>query len=404
MSTLHGIKVLDLSRYIAGPTASMMLADQGADVTKVESLPVGDPSRQSGPFQDGHSVYFMSANRNKKSLALNMRSPEAAAILRRLADEADVLIENFKPGTAEKMGLGCDELLKTNPGLVYCSITGFGTGPQGQSMAGFDQNAQGMSGLMSVTGTEETGPLRVGVPTADTVTGLIASFAITSKLMERERTGLGGRVSTSLMQSANFLLTYQAQKYLSMGIVAGREGNDHPLLFPQGTFRTGDGYLTIASGNEKMWRQLCTAMGLEELAEHPDFHNNEMRMKNKLELRRRMEEVLAAHGSAHWISTISAAGVPCGEVLGVDEVYSHPIAEELRLAETVEHTALGPMRVLGRPADTGNAYWLHSAPPMLGEHNAEVLAALGYTPEQIEALDDAGVLGADSRVPGAAAV
>ena len=404
MSTLRGIKVLDLSRYIAGPTASMMLADQGADVTKVESLPVGDPSRQSGPFQDGHSVYFMSANRNKKSLALNMRSPEAAAILRRLADEADVLIENFKPGTAEKMGLGCDELLKTNPGLVYCSITGFGTGPQGQSMAGFDQNAQGMSGLMSVTGTEETGPLRVGVPIADTVTGLIASFAITSKLMERERTGLGGRVSTSLMQSANFLLTYQAQKYLSMGIVAGREGNDHPLLFPQGTFRTGDGYLTIASGNEKMWRQLCTAMGLEELAEHPDFHNNEMRMKNKLELRRRMEEVLAAHGSAHWISTISAAGVPCGEVLGVDEVYSHPIAEELRLAETVEHTALGPMRVLGRPADTGNADWLHSAPPMLGEHNAEVLAALGYTPEQIEALDDAGVLGADSRVPGAAAV
>lgn len=404
MSTLRGIKVLDLSRYIAGPTASMMLADQGADVTKVESLPVGDPSRQSGPFQDGHSVYFMSANRNKKSLALNMRSPEAAAILRRLADEADVLIENFKPGTAEKMGLGCDELLKTNPGLVYCSITGFGTGPQGQSMAGFDQNAQGMSGLMSVTGTEETGPLRVGVPIADTVTGLIASFAITSKLMERERTGLGGRVSTSLMQSANFLLTYQAQKYLSMGIVAGREGNDHPLLFPQGTFRTGDGYLTIASGNEKMWRQLCTAMGLEELAEHPDFHDNEMRMKNKLELRRRMEEVLAAHGSAHWISTISAAGVPCGEVLGVDEVYSHPIAEELRLAETVEHTALGPMRVLGRPADTGNADWLHSAPPMLGEHNAEVLAALGYTPEQIEALDDAGVLGADSRVPGAAAV
>lgn len=404
MSTLRGIKVLDLSRYIAGPTASMMLADQGADVTKVESLPVGDPSRQSGPFQDGHSVYFMSANRNKKSLALNMRSPEAAAILRRLADEADVLIENFKPGTAEKMGLGCAELLKTNPGLVYCSITGFGTGPQGQSMAGFDQNAQGMSGLMSVTGTEETGPLRVGVPIADTVTGLIASFAITSKLMERERTGLGGRVSTSLMQSANFLLTYQAQKYLSMGIVAGREGNDHPLLFPQGTFRTGDGYLTIASGNEKMWRQLCTAMGLEELAEHPDFHNNEMRMKNKLELRRRMEEVLAAHGSAHWISTISAAGVPCGEVLGVDEVYSHPIAEELRLAETVEHTALGPMKVLGRPADTGDADWLHSAPPMLGEHNRQVLAALGYTPEQIEALDDAGVLGADNRVPGAAAV
>lgn len=376
----------------------MMLGDQGAEVIKVESLPVGDPSRQSGPFDDGHSVYFMSANRNKKSLALNMRTPEARAIVRRLADQVDVLIENFKPGTAEKMGLGADELLKSNPGLIYCSITGFGSGPTGMGMAGFDQNAQGMSGLMSVTGTNETGPLRVGVPIADTVTGLIASFAITSKLHERDRTGLGGRVCTSLMQSANFLLTYQAQKYLSMGIVAGREGNDHPLLFPQGTFRTRDGYLTIASGNEKMWRQLCVAMGLERLAEHPDFNTNEVRLKNKLELRRHMEQVLVNQPAAYWIETISAAGVPCGEVLGIDEVYSHPIAAELKLAETVNHPALGPMQVLGRPADTGNEEWLRSAPPMLGEHNQEVLAELGLTEEEIQGLEDSGVLGGDSRV------
>ena len=277
--------------------------------------------------------------------------------------------------------------------LVYCSITGFGTGPLGQTMAGFDQNAQGMSGLMSVTGTEETGPLRVGVPIADTVTGLIASFAITSKLLERDRTGKGGKVSTSLMQSANFLLTYQAQKFLSMGIVAGREGNDHPLLFPQGTFLTGDGYLTIASGNEKMWRQLCSAMNLDDLAEDPAFHNNEERLKNKVELRRRMEEVLATRSAAHWIETISAAGVPCGEVLGVDEVFTHPIAEELKLAEVVEHRDLGPMKVLGRPADTGDGDWLRSGPPMLGEHNYEILTAMGFTPEEIGVMNDAGVLG-----------
>lgn len=400
MATLSGIRVLDLSRYIAGPTASMMLADQGAEIIKVESLPIGDPSRQSGPFDDGQSVYFMSANRNKKSLALNMRSPEARSILRRLADQADVLIENFKPGTAEGMGLGFEELQKTNPRLIYCSISGFGAGPLGRSMAGFDQNAQGMSGLMSVTGTEETGPLRVGVPIADTVTGLIASFAITSKLMERERTGSGGVVRTSLMQSANFLLTYQAQKFLSLGIVAGREGNDHPLLYPQGTFRTQDGYLTIASGNEKMWRQLCGAMGLEDLAEHPSFATNEARLRNKTELRQRMEEVLTNQSASFWIKTISEAGVPCGEVLGIDEVYTHPIAEELRLAESVDHTLLGPMKVLGRPANTGSENWLRTAPPMLGEHNTEILQWLGFTAEEIAELGENGVLGGE-KLPAA---
>lgn len=392
MGTLSGVRVLDLSRYIAGPTASMMLGDQGADVIKVESLPVGDPSRQSGPFLDGHSVYYMSANRNKKSLALNLRSPESLEIVKKLALDSDVIIENFKPGTMEKMGLGPETLLAANPGLVYCSISGFGSGTLGVDMAGFDQNAQGMSGLMSVTGTEETGPLRVGVPIADTVTGLIASFAIVSKLQERVRTGAGGLVSTSLMQSANFLLTYQAQKYLSMGIVAGREGNDHPLLFPQGTFRTADGYVTIASGNEKMWRQLCEALGLVELGDHPDFSTNALRLQNKLELRRLMEEVLTTNSTSYWIGHISAAGVPCGEVLDIDEVYSHPIAAELKLAETVKHSALGEMSVLGRPAVTGDEPWLRLPPPVLGEHNEEVLSGLGYSEEQIAELAAAGIL------------
>ncbi|MBC7443071.1 MAG: CoA transferase, partial [Ramlibacter sp.] len=210
MSTLDGLVVLDLSRYIAGPTASMMLADQGAEVIKVEPVPLGDPSRQSGPFDNGHSVYFMSANRNKRSLAVDLRSAAGIAAVKKIAATADVLIENFKPGTTEKMGIGAEQLLAINPGLVYCSISGFGDGPVGSTMAGFDQNAQGMSGLMSVTGTGETGPMRVGVPVADSTTGLIASFAILAKLHERHRTGAGGVVSTSLMQSTNFLLTYQA--------------------------------------------------------------------------------------------------------------------------------------------------------------------------------------------------
>lgn len=392
MSALDGLVVLDLSRYIAGPTASMMLADQGAEVIKVEPVPLGDPSRQSGPFDQGHSVYFMSANRNKRSLALDLRSPSGMAAIRKIAETADVFIENFKPGTAATMGLGADRLLEVNPRLVYCSISGFGEGPIGASMAGFDQNAQGMSGLMSVNGTAESGPMRVGVPVADSTTGLIASFAIMAKLHERSRTGLGGKVSTSLMQSTNFLLTYQAQKYLSLGVVAVGEGNDHPLLFPQGTFATRDGYLTIASGNERMWRQLCGALGLESIAEDPLYATNESRLANKHELRRLLEEKLAAKDSNDWMPIINAAGVPCGPVLGIDEAFEHPIADELRLAETVKHQELGEIRVLGRPAVTGDDDWLRAAPPVLGQHSVEILSEYGMSDTELEALISSGAV------------
>lgn len=392
MSALEGLVVLDLSRYIAGPTASMMLADQGAEVIKVEPVPLGDPSRQSGPFDQGHSVYFMSANRNKRSLALDLRSPSGLAAIRKIAATADVFIENFKPGTATKMGLGAEQLLEVNPRLVYCSISGFGDGPIGASMAGFDQNAQGMSGLMSVNGTADSGPMRVGVPVADSTTGLIASFAIMSKLHERSRTGSGGKVSTSLMQSMNFLLTYQAQKYLSLGVVAVGEGNDHPLLFPQGTFATRDGYLTIASGNERMWRKLCGALGLETIAEDPLYATNESRLANKHQLRRLLEGKLAAKDSNDWMPIINAAGVPCGPVLGIDEAFEHPIADELRLAETVKHQDLGEIRVLGRPAVTGDDDWLRTAPPVLGQHSVEILSEYGLSEPDLEALLSSGTV------------
>lgn len=390
MGTLSGVRVLDLSRYIAGPTASMMLADQGAEVIKVESVPVGDPSRQSGPFDGGHSVYFMSANRNKRSLAINMHTEEGRAAVAKIASRSDVLIENFKPGTTARMGVGPEQLAETNPSLVYCSITGFGTGPTGSDMAGFDQNVQAMSGLMSVTGTQETGPLRVGIPIADSTTGLVAAFAIAAKLAERAHTGIGGVVSTSLMQSMNFLMTYQAQKYLSLGLVPQPEGNDHPLLFPGGTFRAQDGFITIASGNEKMWRLLCASLDLDHLVDDPRFASNEVRLVHKVKLRRLIEERLASNSANHWIEVIGAGGVPCGPVLDMEGAFTHPVAAELELSRKVRHSALGEMEVLGRPAVTGSEDWLRLPPPMLGEHSTEILREFGYDQGFIDDLVTAG--------------
>ncbi|MBO0909795.1 CaiB/BaiF CoA transferase family protein [Arthrobacter sunyaminii] len=393
MRPLEGVVVLDLSRYIAGPTASMMLADQGADVIKVEPLPGGDPSRQSGPFMDGgESVYFMSANRNKRSLAVDLRSAEGLSAVQRIAAGCDVLIENFKPGTVSRMGLSYSDLAPRNPGLVHCSISGFGSGAAGSTMAGFDQNAQGMSGFMSVTGTAETGPLRAGIPVADSSTGLVAGFAILAKLFEKAHTGVGGQVSTSLMQTMTFMMTYQAQKYLSLGIVPTMEGNDHPLIFPQGTFRTRDGHVTIASGNQQMWEKLAAVLGLDDLLRDARFSTNEVRLDNRVQLRKLMEEQLAGKNSADWISIINRAGIPCGPVLAMDCVFNHPLARELELTGSVHHSTLGDMLVLGRPADTGDAPWLHSAPPVLGEHSQAVLADHGFSEAEIAEYTRRGII------------
>ena len=393
MKPLEGIVVLDLSRYIAGPTASMMLADQGADVIKVEALPDGDPSRQSGPFvEDGESVYFMSANRNKRSLAVNLRSVEGLAAVKKIAAASDVVIENFKPGTMARMGLSYDDLSPANPRLVYCSITGFGSGPAGASMAGFDQNAQGMSGFMSVTGTDGTGPLRAGTPVADSSTGLIAGFTVLAKLLERGRTGVGGQVSTSLMQSMTFMMTYQAQKFLSLEMIPSREGNDHPLIFPQGTFRTRDGYVTIASGNQQMWEKLARVLAVQDLVADARFATNELRLAHRRELRTLMEQKLGLDDSAGWIKRINEAGVPCGPVLNVGEAFRHPLAAELELAPTVLHTTLGEMQVLGRPANTGEDPWLVLPPPLLGEHTREVLVQYGFSDEEIGVYGSQGVV------------
>lgn len=394
MAALDGLRVVDLTRYLSGPTLTMLLADLGADVVKVETLPTGDPARQSGPFHGSESVYYMASNRNKRSIALDLRTQAGVDVLYRMIDRADVFVQNFRPGTAEEMGLGAEILRKRNPRLIYTSISGFGSRGPGAELPGFDQTAQAMSGLMSVTGTEETGPLRTGIAVADSATGVFAAVGVLAALHERESTGRGTVVESSLMESMLTLMSYQAQKFLSLGMVATRDGNDHPIMFPQGTFRTGDGLLTLASGNEKMWRRLCRALGMPEVADNPEYRDNASRMRNRAVLRALIEGALAFRPAAEWIPIINESGVPCGPVLDLGQALTHPVTLALEMVAPVVHTTLGEMNVLGQAVKVygSEVGWLKTHPPLLGEQTLAVLTELGYTGEEIDYLLDERVV------------
>lgn len=299
---LEEIRVLDLSRALAGPFCAMILADFGADVVKVEPTPKGEMIRGWGPFDRGTSVYYLSVNRNKRSLALDFRDPDGLALLREPAARADVVIENFKPGVMEEMGLGWEQLRALNPRLVYAGITGFGReGPYGQ-WPGVDQIAQGMSGLMSITGQRDGPPTRVGVPIGDLVAGMWAAIGVHAALVQRQATGRGQRVETSLLASLVGLLCVQGQRYLSLEEVPKRQGNDHPVISPYGTFEASDGPFNMAAATEEMWLKLCGLLGLEELAEAPEFKDNSARVKNRDDLTRRLNERFRTRTRAEWTS------------------------------------------------------------------------------------------------------
>lgn len=400
---LAGVRVIDLTRYLAGPMSAMMLGDLGADVIKIEPLPGGDAARQSGPFAGTESTYYMASNRNKRSVAIDLRSAEGMDVLLKLIDSADVFIENFRPGTAISMGLSPEALMKRNPRLVYVSISGFGHTDVGRDMPGFDQTVQAMSGLMSLTGTDESGPLRTGIAIADASTGVFAAMGILAALLERERTGKGTVVHASLMQSMIAMINYQAQTTLSLGILPARAGNDHPIMFPQGTFKAGEGAITIACGNEKMWRLLCGALELEDLAEDPLFVDNASRMDNRRELRRIIEAALADRSPDEWIDIINDAGVPCGPVLDLREALHHPTTRALGIVQSVDHPQLGEMEILGKAVTVGDdPRDIDRHPPLLGEHTAEVLAECGIPADTISDLLAAGVVANAETKDGAA--
>lgn len=394
MASLDGIRVVDLSRYLSGPTATMLLADYGADVIKVEGLPAGDPAREAGPFHNGQSVYYLCSNRNKRSLAVDLRSDIGRQLVNELVDQADVLVENFRPGTMAKIGLAAEAAFERNPRLIYCSITGFGSTGPGRDLAGFDQNAQAMSGLMSVTGTETTGPLRVGIAIGDSTAGGFAALGIVIALLERERTGRGRLVETSLFESILSVMSYQAQKYLSLGEVPERDGNDHPLMFPQGTFPTADEPITLACGNEAMWRRLCAVIGRSDLGDHPLFRDNTVRMRNRVTLRALIEEQLCRRRAHEWLEQINAAGIPATPIYSIDRALDNEIAHSLKAVAEVGHSTLGQLKLLGRPFTVGTHRqgWLRRPPPLLGEHSIEIGLELGHRTSEIEGWLASGVL------------
>ena len=406
---LSHIRVLDLSRVLAGPWASQNLADLGAEVVKLERPKVGDDSRAFGPpwVKDAQgrdtrdSAYFTSANRGKKSVTLNLAVPEGQAIARELAKKCDVLIENYKFGDLARYGLGYDDLKTINPGIVYCSVTGFGqTGPY-RERPGYDFMIQGMGGMMSVTGEPDTapggGPQRAGVPIADIITGMYASIAICAALANRAAEGpmrgKGQHLDLALLDSQIALLAYQNTNYFSTGQPPKRIGNLHPNIVPYQPFRSSDGDVILACGNDNLFRKFCEAAGCQHLAADSRFASNGKRVENRAELTRLLQEVFSKKTTAEWVDLLEAAGVPNGPINNIAQVFAEPQVKARGVRIELPHASgamlplvASPMRFSETPVEYRNA------PPVLGQHTDEVLRGLGRSDAEIARLREAGIV------------
>lgn len=382
---LAGVRVLDLTRVLAGPFATMLLGDAGAEVVKVEP-PNGDETRQWGPpWAGGESAYYLCINRNKRSIALDLARPGGLTILRRLASQSDVLIENYKHGTMEKWGLGYEEVLRQeNPGLVYASITGFGrTGPYAP-LPGYDTIVEAMGGLMSITGEPEGEPVKVGVAIVDIVTGCLAAWGISAALADRARTGRGRRVELSLMDSALSLLINQASSYLIGGTVPGRYGNAHPTIVPYQTFPTAEGTLMVGTANDRQFARFCQVIGLPELPQDERFRTNRQRVIHRDELLPPIAQALLARTAAEWNDLCWQAGVPVGPVRDIAQAFADPHVIERGAVTTVAHPTAGEVPMVVSPVRFDDAPpEPYRYPPLLGEHTAEVLGEAGFAPDEI---------------------
>jgi len=390
---LGGLRVLDLSRILSGPFCTMTLADLGADVVKVEDTKGGDDTRAWGPpFHGEDAAYFLSVNRNKRGIAVDLKDPECRALVQRLAHTADVVVENFRPGTAARLGLGYAEISAANPRVVYASISGYGqTGPF-RDEPGYDAIAQALSGVMSVTGEADGPPVRFGVSGADLAAGMWATIGILAALRERDRTGKGQWVDISLLDGQISWLTYVATGYFTSGSVPQRYGSAHPTIVPYQAFPTGDGHLMVAAGNDNLWRRFAPAIGLGDLAEDPRFATNPDRVRNRAELLALIEDKLATRSAGEWSKLLSEAGVPAGRINTVAEAFEHPQVLARELIAEVPHPA-GPVRTVASPIKlSASRAAVRTPPPGQGEHTDQVLGALGLDSGRRAGLRDRGAV------------
>lgn len=392
MMPLQGITVLDLTRVLSGPYCTMMLADMGARVIKVEQPRKGDDTRGWGPpFMNGESSYFLSINRNKESVTLDFKQPEGRQILDQLMSRADVLVENFRPGTLDKLGLDYASVAAKCPRLVYCSISGFGqTGPR-RTEAGYDAVMQAEGGLMSITGDADGPPYRLGVAIADIVSGMFAAQGITAALYARERTGGGQQVDIAMLDSVVALLSYQAGIYFARDAAPPRLGNRHPTIVPYETFRASDGDFVIAVGNDDQWRRFCEVTGFPA---EERFATNRQRVTSYADLKPLLDRLLATRPRDAWIGELKAAGVPCGAVRDLHEVFTDPQTVARDMLVELEHRVAGAVRLTGMPIKfSATPGAVRTPPPLLGEHTDRVLAGdLGFDRAAIDMLRAKGVI------------
>jgi len=395
MSDYHGplsrFKVLDLTRVRSGPTCVRQLADWGADVIKIEAPEAIDPSKGMGGARSGPD--FQNLHRNKRAITLNMKDPKGVALFKKMVETADVVVENFRPNVKKRLGIDYESLKAVNKGIVLGSISGFGQDGPYENRPGFDQIAQGMGGLMSITGLPGQGPVRVGIPIADLTSGIYCAMGILIALLERDETGEGQWVQSSLLQSQIAMLDFQAARWLVKEEVAPQAGNDHPTSIPTGVFKTSDGHINIAAAGDAMWDRLCDVLKAPEMRDNPDFVTADLRSSNRNAVNSAIEAFTLTKSSSEWIDILAGAGVPCGPIYSIDQMFADPQVKHLGMEHPVDHPEQGRINLVGQAINLSKHQSRKGVPtPARGQHTEDVLGGLGLSHDEITELRDGGVI------------